>query len=316
MWESHKVAEGEAKKGSVPAEAVSAGRTAVAKSTAAGPVPAGLDAAQARALKHLLTIAGSDSSGGAGIQADLKTFAAHGVFGMSVITAVTAQNTCGVTKVQDIDPEVISAQLEEVFTDIRVDGVKIGMVSRPESIKAIAEGLRKYQPAIVVLDPVMISKSGYNLLQPEACGALIKELLPLATLVTPNLPEAEAISGLTIKTKADMKAGAEKILALGAKAVLVKGGHLEGSADDYLFDGQSELWLPGERLNTKNTHGTGCTLSSALASDLALGLTLPEAVKAAKAYVTEAIRYGIPLGKGCGPTHHFVALYKRMGWLK
>ncbi|MDY6087815.1 MAG: bifunctional hydroxymethylpyrimidine kinase/phosphomethylpyrimidine kinase [Succiniclasticum sp.] len=268
-------------------------------------------------MKRLLTIAGSDSSGGAGIQADLKTFAAHGTFGMSVITAVTAQNTCGVTLVQDIMPEVITAQMDAVFSDIRVDGVKIGMVSRSESIRAIAAGLRKWKPDIVVLDPVMISKSGYPLLQPEACRALVEELLPLATLVTPNLPEAEAICGFALKTEKEMEAAAQKILALGAKAVLVKGGHLEGSAaDDYLFDGQESLWLPGQRIETKNTHGTGCTLSSALAANLAKGLSLPEAVKAAKDYVTTAIRYGIELGNGCGPTHHFVDLYKKAGILE
>lgn len=268
-------------------------------------------------MKRLLTIAGSDSSGGAGIQADLKTFAAHGTFGMSVITAVTAQNTCGVTLVQDITPEVITAQMDAVFSDIRVDVVKIGMVSRNESIRSIAAGLRKWNPAIVVLDPVMISKSGYPLLQPEACQALVEELLPLATLVTPNLPEAEAICGFTIKTEKEMEAAAKKILALGAKAVLVKGGHLEGNAaDDYLFDGEKGLWLSGQRIKTKNTHGTGCTLSSALAANLAKGLPLSEAVQAAKAYVTTGIRYGIELGKGCGPTHHFVDLYKKAGVLE
>ena len=191
-------------------------------------------------LKHLLTIAGSDSSGGAGIQADLKTFAAHGTFGMSVITAVTAQNTCGVTMVQDITPEVVEAQIAAVFDDIRVDAVKIGMLSRPETIKAIAASLRKYQPKIIVLDPVMISKSGYPLLQPEACATLISELLPLATLVTPNLPESEAISGMQVTKKEEMRPVAEKIIALGAKAVLVKGGHLSDTADDLLFDGQQE----------------------------------------------------------------------------
>lgn len=267
-------------------------------------------------MKHLLTIAGSDSSGGAGIQADLKTFAAHGTFGMSVITAVTAQNTCGVTMVQDITPAMITAQIEAVFDDIRVDAVKIGMVSRPESIKAIAAGLRKYKPGIVVLDPVMISKSGYPLLQPEACATLIQELLPLATLVTPNLPEAEAICGFAIADKAAMQRAAREILKLGAKAVLVKGGHLEGSADDYLFEGNKELWLPGERIDTKNTHGTGCTLSSSLASNLAKGMSLEEAVCASKAYVTEAISYGLEIGSGCGPTHHFVDLYRKAGLLE
>ena len=249
-------------------------------------------------MKHLLTIAGSDSSGGAGIQADLKTFAAHGTFGMSVITAVTAQNTQGVTMVQDIDAGVIEAQIDAVFDDIRVDAVKIGMVSRPEIIKTIADRLRYYKPQIVVLDPVMISKSGYPLLAPEACATLVQELLPLATLVTPNLPEAE------------------RILELGAKAVLVKGGHLNGSADDLLFDGSTERWFMGDRIDTKNTHGTGCTLSSSLAANLAQGLSLADAVAASKAYVTEAIEYSLPIGGGCGPTHHFVDLYRKAGWLK
>lgn len=265
-------------------------------------------------MKHLLTIAGSDSSGGAGIQADLKTFAAHGVFGMSVITAVTAQNTCGVTQVQDMTPDMITAQIDAVFTDIRVDAVKIGMVSRTESIHAIAAAMKKWQPPVIVVDPVMISKSGYPLLQPDACNALIGELLPLATLLTPNLPEAEAICGFAIHTEPDMEKAARKINDLGAKAVLVKGGHLEGNkADDYLFNGRQGTWIPGERIQTEHTHGTGCTLSSALASNLAKGLSLYEAVQAAKKYVTKAIEHGIALGKGHGPTHHFVDLYKRAG---
>ena len=264
-------------------------------------------------MKHLLTIAGSDSSGGAGIQADLKTFAAHGVFGMSVITAVTAQNTCGVTQVQDITPEVITAQIDAVFSDIRVDAVKIGMVSRTESIHAIAEALKKWQPPVIVVDPVMISKSGYPLLQPEACDALIKELLPLATLLTPNLPEAEAICGFSIKTEQDMEKAAAHIISLGAKAVLVKGGHLEDRADDYLYYGKEGIWLPGTRIQTQHTHGTGCTLSSALASNLAKGLSLVDAVKASKAYVTTAIQHGIALGHGHGPTHHFVELWNKAG---
>ena len=220
-------------------------------------------------MKNLLTIAGSDSSGGAGIQADLKTFAAHGTFGMSVITAVTAQNTCGVTAVQNIDCDIVEAQIAAVFDDIRVDAVKIGMVSQPEIIRTIAACLRRYQPRIIVVDPVMISKSGYPLLAPEACETLIKELLPLATLVTPNLPEAEAITGMQVTEKAQMRAVAEKIIALGTKAVLVKGGHLSDTADDLLFTGSTETWFPGKRIATKNTHGTGCTLSSSLAANLA-----------------------------------------------
>ena len=201
-----------------------------------------------------------------------------------------------------------------MFSDIRVDGVKIGMVSRTESIHAIAEALKKWKPPVVVVDPVMISKSGYPLLQPDACEALIKELLPLATLLTPNLPEAEAICGFAIKTEQDMEKAAAHIISLGAKAVLVKGGHLEGSrADDYLYDGKEGTWLPGTRIQTQHTHGTGCTLSSALASNLAKGMRLAEAVKAAKDYVTTAIRHGIALGKGHGPTHHFVELWKKAG---
>nr|WP_307761517.1 bifunctional hydroxymethylpyrimidine kinase/phosphomethylpyrimidine kinase [uncultured Phascolarctobacterium sp.] len=267
-------------------------------------------------LKHLLTIAGSDSSGGAGIQADLKTFAAHGTFGMSVITAVTAQNTCGVTKVQDIDCDVVQAQIEAVFDDIRVDAVKIGMVSQPQIIKTIAACLRRYAPPIVVVDPVMISKSGYPLLAPEACATLISELLPLATLVTPNLPEAEAITGMKVERREQMRPVAEKIISLGAKAVLVKGGHLQDTADDLLFDGQTERWFTGQRISTKNTHGTGCTLSSSLAANLAKGMSLEAAVQASKEYVTQAIAHGIALGSGCGPTHHFVDLYRKAGILE
>lgn len=267
-------------------------------------------------MKHLLTIAGSDSSGGAGIQADLKTFAAHGTFGMSVITAVTAQNTCGVTQVQNIDCDVVKAQIEAVFDDIRVDAVKIGMVSQPEIIETIAACLRRYQPQIIVVDPVMISKSGYPLLAPEACATLIRELLPLATLLTPNLPEAEAISGLKVSRREEMLSVAQRIIELGAKAVLVKGGHLNDTADDLLYDGREELWFPGKRIETKNTHGTGCTLSSSLAANLAKGLTLAEAVRASKAYVTEAIAHGLALGSGCGPTHHFVDLYRKAGILE
>ena len=266
-------------------------------------------------MKHLLTIAGSDSSGGAGIQADLKTFAAHGTFGMSVITAVTAQNTCGVTQVQNIDCDIVKAQIEAVFDDIRVDAVKIGMVSQPEIIEAIASCLRKYKPQIIVVDPVMISKSGYPLLAPEACATLIRELLPLATLLTPNLPEAEAITGMKVMAKGEMRPVAEKIIALGAKAVLVKGGHLSDTADDLLFDGEQETWFPGKRIATKNTHGTGCTLSSSLAANLAKGLSLKEAVAASKAYVTEAIEHSLAIGSGCGPTHHFVDLYRKAGIL-
>lgn len=266
-------------------------------------------------MKHLLTIAGSDSSGGAGIQADLKTFSALGTYGMSVITAVTAQNTCGVTMVQNIDTQVVEAQVNAVFDDIQVDAVKIGMVSDKDIIRKIAQRLRFYKPPIIVVDPVMVSKSGYPLLAPEACETLIKELLPLATLVTPNLPEASVIVGFDVNSKADMLKAAKIIVSLGAKSVLVKGGHLEETADDLLYDGHEAVWFKGERIATKNTHGTGCTLSSALAANLAQGLSLKEAVRTSKEYVTLAIRYSLEIGSGCGPTHHFVNLYRKAGLL-
>lgn len=266
-------------------------------------------------MKNLLTIAGSDSSGGAGIQADLKTFAALGTYGMSVITAVTAQNTCGVTMVQNIDLKVVEAQITAVFDDIRVDAVKIGMVSDKEIIKIIAQKLRFYQPPIIVVDPVMVSKSGFQLLAPDACETLIKELLPLATLVTPNLPEATVIVGYEVSNKDDMLKAAKDIITLGAKNVLMKGGHLQESADDLLYDGREATWFTGERINTKNTHGTGCTLSSALAANLALGLSLPEAVRKSKEYITIAINNALNIGSGCGPTHHFFDLYRKAGLL-
>ena len=264
-------------------------------------------------MKHLLTIAGSDSSGGAGIQADLKTFAAHGCFGMSVITAVTAQNTVGVTAIQNITPELVAAQLDAVFSDIRVDGVKIGMVSQIPIIKIIAEKLRQYQPKLVVLDTVMVSKSGFDLLEPEAAQTLITELVPLATLVTPNLPEAEKMVGYKVENMEEMVRAGKDILAMGPKAVLIKGGHLNDSADDYLQLQEQGLWFSGKRFATKNTHGTGCTLSSALAANLAQGLSLKEAVSKSKAYVTLAIEHSLAIGKGCGPTHHFVEMFKKAG---
>lgn len=264
---------------------------------------------------NLLTIAGSDSSGGAGIQADIKTFSAHGAFGMSVITAVTAQNTCGVTAVQNLSEEIIRKQIDAVFEDINVHGVKIGMVSDINIIKCIAERLRFYKPNIIVLDPVMISKSGYNLLEENACTALCQELLPLATLVTPNLPEASVICGFEVVNKDDMLKAAEYIHALGVKNVLIKGGHLEETADDLLYDGIEATWFNGKKINTKNTHGTGCTLSSSLLSNLARGMSVQQAVSTSKVYITNAIANSIALGKGCGPTNHFVDLYKMAGWL-
>lgn len=266
-------------------------------------------------MKNLLTIAGSDSCGGAGIQADLKTFSAHGVYGMSVITAVTAQNTQGVLAVQDISAELIGKQIEAIFDDIRVDGLKIGMVSQIETINAIAEGLRFYKPSNIVLDPVMVSKSGYHLLQPEAKEALASSLLPLATVVTPNIPEAEVITGRRIDGIEDMEKAARMIFEMGSQNVLIKGGHLDDEATDILFDGTNIICLKSRRVDTKNTHGTGCTLSAAIASNLAKGYSIGEAVARAKEYITVAIENSLSIGKGVGPTNHFYTLYKRAGIL-
>ncbi len=264
-------------------------------------------------MRKALTIAGSDSSGGAGIQADLKTFCAHGVFGMSVITAVTAQNTQGVFAVQDITPQVIEQQIAAIFDDIQVDGLKIGMVSKTETIEVIASSLKKYGARNIVVDPVMISKSGYDLLQPEAKHALIHTLLPIADMVTPNIPEAEVITGMQIGTLEMMEQAAVAIAKHGPKYVLVKGGHLETDAVDVLYDGNSFKHFTSPRIETKHTHGTGCTLSAAIAANLAIGLPVEEAVLRAKRYITNAIEHGLAIGKGVGPTHHFYELYKKAG---
>jgi hydroxymethylpyrimidine/phosphomethylpyrimidine kinase len=266
-------------------------------------------------MKKVLTIAGSDSCGGAGIQADLKTFSAHGVYGMSVITAVTAQNTQGVLAVQDISKEMILKQIQAVFDDIEVDALKIGMVSQIETINAIAESLKRYQAKNVVLDPVMISKSGFNLLIPEAMEALIKKLIPLSTIVTPNIHEAVAITGIDVKDIEDMEKVAKLIFNMGPKNVLIKGGHLEEDATDVLYDGNKITHFKSHRIDTKNTHGTGCTLSSAIASNLALGYDVVESVSKAKEYITMAISHSLEIGKGVGPTNHFYELYKKAGMI-
>ncbi|MBF8982770.1 bifunctional hydroxymethylpyrimidine kinase/phosphomethylpyrimidine kinase [Lutibacter sp. B2] len=264
-------------------------------------------------MKHCLTIAGSDSCGGAGIQADLKAFSALGTFGMSVITAVTAQNTKGVFHVQNISPKVIAAQIKAIFDDIRVDAIKIGMVSEIETIKTIADTLKKYDLPPIVLDPVMISKSGYDLLNPEAKKTLIEVLLPMATLITPNLPEAEEILGYKINNLEDMKKAAKELHTLGPEYVLVKGGHLSNDATDVLYDGNVFYLLTQERIETTHTHGTGCTLSSAIAANLAKGNSISKSVENAKKYVTTAIEHGFSIGHGVGPTHHFYELYRKAG---
>ena len=264
-------------------------------------------------MKRVLTIAGSDSCGGAGIQADLKTFSAHGLFGMSVITAVTAQNTQGVFGVQDISAELIQKQIEAIFDDIAVDAVKIGMVSITDTIKVIAKTLERYLVKNLVVDPVMVSKSGYHLLQPEAKEALIRYLLPMAKVVTPNIPEAEVITGMKINDLEDMKSAAVQIYHMNSEYVLVKGGHLEGEAVDVLYDGKDFKYYHSPRIHTQNTHGTGCTLSSAIASNLAKDMSVAEAIEGAKAYITVAIEQSFSIGKGVGPTHHFYELYKKAG---
>ena len=261
-------------------------------------------------MKTALSIAGSDCSGGAGIQADLKTFSAHGVFGMSAIVSVVAENTARVIAVEAVSPQMIAQQIDAVFEDIPPDAVKVGMLGGRESMLAVAEKLREYHPRHVVIDPVMYAKNGCPLMDPAAIDTLIEHILPLSTLLTPNVPEAEHITGFAIKSVADMERAAKAICEMGSKAVLVKGGHMEGDALDVLFDGENMHHYSVPRINTKNTHGTGCTTSSAIAANLALGYSENEAVSRAKEYVTGAIANALSLGKGNGPTHHFYRLYE------
>ncbi len=256
-------------------------------------------------MKIALTIAGSDSGGGAGIQADLKTFAAHGVYGASVITAVTAQNTTGVKGVMEIDPSFVALQMQAVLEDMDVAAVKIGMLSGPEIIRNVALTLQDYPHIPVVLDPVMVAKSGDHLLQPEARQALTDHLFPLALVVTPNLHEAGVITGFPVQDMETMEEAARIIKAMGTGHVLVKGGHLPGDAVDLLFDGTGFVTYSAPRLSNKNTHGTGCTFSSAIAANLARGMELKDAVQKAKEYITGAVENAFPVGKGVGPTNHF-----------
>ena len=256
-------------------------------------------------MKTALTIAGSDCSGGAGIQADIKTMSALGVFAMSVIVSVVAENTSRVISIEDVSPATISDQIDAVFEDIWPDAVKVGMLSTPGCMEAVASKLREYRPGHIVIDPVMYAKNGSPLMQESSIDTLISTVIPVATVLTPNIPEAEKIAGMEIHDLDGMKRSAERIAGMGAKAVLVKGGHRVGNADDLLFDGSSFTVFPGHRIDTKNTHGTGCTLSSAIASYLALGEDLPSAVGKAKEYVTGAIEHALELGKGNGPTDHF-----------
>jgi hydroxymethylpyrimidine/phosphomethylpyrimidine kinase len=258
-------------------------------------------------VPKVLTVAGSDSGGGAGIQADLKTFSAFRVFGMSVLTAVTAQNSVGVTGVHNLPPEFVARQLDAVLDDFGADAVKIGMLSTAGIIEVVADRLTAHRQARIVLDPVMIAKSGDPLLQPEARAALVATMLPLADVVTPNLPEAAALAGIPVETEAEMQEAARRIHARGARHVLVKGGHLKDSATDILWDGRAFTRFPGPRLESTSTHGTGCTFSAAIAAGLAHGRSLAEAVAEAKRYVTAAIREGFQAGRGVGVLRHFVA---------
>ena len=256
-------------------------------------------------LAKALTIAGSDSGGGAGIQADLKTFAALQVYGTSAITAITAQNTCGVSAVQGIDPDMVAAQIRAVASDIGVHAAKTGMLFSAAIIKAVVAAITATGPYPLVMDPVMVATSGDRLLQPEAEASLQQELIPLATVVTPNLAETAVLVGRKVLSLEDMQAAAEQIIAQGARAVVVKGGHAINKATDVFYDGITMELLASEVIDTNNTHGTGCTFSAAICALLARGAPLRAAVQEAKAYITGALRHSLSVGRGSGPVGHF-----------
>lgn len=259
-------------------------------------------------MKKVLTIAGSDCSGGAGIQADIKTITAHKLYAMSAITALTAQNTTGVYGILEAGADFVGNQLDCIFTDIVPDAVKIGMVSSADIIRMIAQKLTEYHAQNIVLDPVMVSTSGSRLLSDNAMDALMTKLIPLADVITPNLPEAECLCGFGIHHKSDMELAAKKISSMFSGAVLIKGGHLSDSADDLLYADGESFWISGEKVHNPNTHGTGCTLSSAIACNLAEGYGMKESVCRAKAYITGALKAQLDLGKGSGPLNHCFAL--------
>ena len=263
----------------------------------------------ANPIPKAMTIAGSDSGGGAGVQADLKTFAALGVYGASTLTAITAQNTVAVTAVHELPTDLIQSQIDAVVTDIGVDAVKTGMLSSAAIVAAVAAALQKHAIPNIVVDPVMIAKSGDALLRPDAVAALCNHLLPLATVVTPNIPEAETLTGLSLQTAAAIRQAAEQIVAMGARSVVIKGGHRAGPAADLFYDGGRFQEFTAPRIDTPNTHGTGCTFAAAIAAGLAQGQDLAAAVAQAKDYVTAAIRHSYPLGHGHGPLHHFYRLW-------
>lgn len=259
-------------------------------------------------MKKALTIAGSDSCGGAGIQADIKTMTMNGVYAMSVITALTAQNTTGVRSISEVNPEFLGEQLDAVFEDIRPDAVKIGMVASAKLIEVIAEKLKFYKAKNIVVDPVMVATSGSSLIKSEAVETLSKELLPIATLVTPNISEAEVLSGIKIENKQGMLDAAKYIGDTFSVSVLLKGGHSINDANDLLYTNGELYWFEGKRIDNPNTHGTGCTLSSAIASNLAKGYSLKDSVKRAKDYISGALSAMLDLGKGSGPMNHAFSL--------
>lgn len=259
-------------------------------------------------MKTALTIAGSDSSGGAGIQADIKTMTANGVYAMSAITALTAQNTTGVQGIFEVSPDFLAQQLDSIFTDIRPDAVKIGMVSSTGLIEVIARKLREYRAENIVVDPVMVATSGAKLISDDAIAVLKEHLLPLATVLTPNIPETEVLSGMTVRTPDDMVAAAKAISEQYRCAVLCKGGHQLNDANDLLWRDGTSKWFNGKRIDNPNTHGTGCTLSSAIASNLAKGYDLDTSVQKAKAYISGALGAMLDLGRGSGPMNHAFAI--------
>ncbi len=255
-------------------------------------------------IKTALTIAGSDSSGGAGIQADIKTMTCNGIYAMSAITALTAQNTTGVTKIMEVSPDFLKEQIKDVVEDIFPDAVKTGMVSSSELIKTISESIKEFNLKNIVVDPVMVATSGAKLISDNAIETLKNELLPLATVITPNIPEAEVLCDSKITSEKDMENAAKSINEKFGCAVLLKGGHNLNDANDFLFDGKIGTWFYGKRINNPNTHGTGCTLSSAIASNLAKGYPLKKSVKNAKDYLSNALNAMLDLGKGSGPLAH------------
>jgi hydroxymethylpyrimidine/phosphomethylpyrimidine kinase len=265
-------------------------------------------------IARALTIAGSDSGGGAGIQADLKTFAALGVYGMSAITAVTAQNTVGVQAIVELEADFVSRQIHAVVTDIGADAVKCGMLANARIISRVAQDLSSLGLTRVVVDPVMVAKSGDSLLRADAIEALVNELFPLALVVTPNLQETEVLVGHPVQNTAEMKRAARRIKDFGPRYVVIKGGHLAESPMDLLYDGSTFREFVDVRWHTPHTHGTGCTFAAAIAAGLARGLAVVEAVSQAKVFISGAIRHGLPLGKGHGPLHHFYELYRLAGW--